>query len=532
MIRILLKKQLQEAFAFLFINKKSGKARSKRSTIIMGVLFLALFVYLGAMIFLMAREICAPLEAVGLGWLYMALMALIAIVLGIFGSVFSTYQTLYKAKDNDLLFSMPIPTKSILAARLLTMYVVGVLYELTVFVPAVIVYFMDAKIGVLGVIFTILIPFILGLLILSLSCVLGYALAVLNAKFKIKSGVAAVLMLAFIALYYYVFYHAQALFAKILASPQEAGEIAKGVLFPLYHMGLATKGDALSMLIFTAILGGIFLLVVFVLSRSFLKLATANVGTAKKVYHEKKANAASLGTALLFKEWKRFSGSTIYFLNAGLSTFLMPILAVLLLVKGGDLVEIVGVLLPAVGTDVLMPFALLIVIMLAGMNSITAPSISLEGRSLWIIRSLPVRTKDILKAKVRLHVLFTAPAALLLILAALIVVRPSVWCWILLPVATVAFVVLSAFFGLAMNLKFTNLTYTNEAQPVKQSMPVAFTLFGSWGYALGIGGIYIAVMDHLAPALYLLIVTGVTALLATSLGFYLAKGGIQKFEEL
>ena len=29
-----------------------------------------------------------------------------------------------------------------------------------------------------------------------------------------------------------------------------------------------------------------------------------------------------------------------------------------------------------------------------------------------------------------------------------------------------------------------------------------------------------------------MIVTGVTALLAASLGFYLAKGGIQKFEEL
>lgn len=532
MTRVLLKKQLQEAFAFLFINKKSGKARSRAGVALIGTLFFALFVYLGAMIFIVAREICAPLESVGLGWLYMALMALIAIVLGVFGSVFSTYQTLYKAKDNDLLLSMPIPPKSILTARLLTMYVVGLLYELTVFVPAAIVYFMDADVGVLGAIFTVLTPFILGLLILSLSCVLGYALAVLNAKFKIKSGVAAILMLAFIALYYYAFYHAQTLFVEILANPQEAGEIAKSVLFPLYHMGLATKGDALSMLIFTAILGGVFLLVALVLSRSFLKLATANIGTAKKVYREKKANAASVGTALLLKEWKRFSGSTIYFLNAGLSTFLMPILAVLLLVKGGALVEIVGALFPLVGTDPLTPFVLLIVIMLAGMNAITAPSVSLEGKCLWIIRSLPVRTKDILKAKVRLHVLFTAPAALLFVLASLIVVRPSVWCWLLLPVAIVAFVVLSALFGLAMNLRFPNLTYTNEATPVKQSMPVAFTLFGGWGYALGIGGIYIAVMEHLAPAVYLLIVTGVTALLATLLGVYLSKGGIKKFEEL
>ena len=58
---------------------------------------------------------CGPLlrrwSAAGMGWLYFALMALLAMLLGAFGSVFNTYSGLYLSKDNDLLLSMPIPVQ-------------------------------------------------------------------------------------------------------------------------------------------------------------------------------------------------------------------------------------------------------------------------------------------------------------------------------------------------------------------------------------------------------------------------------------
>ena len=64
---------------------------------------------LGGMFAMLAKILCAPLHAAGLGWLYFAMMGLIAVLLGAFGSVFTTYSTLYLAKDNDLLLSLPIP---------------------------------------------------------------------------------------------------------------------------------------------------------------------------------------------------------------------------------------------------------------------------------------------------------------------------------------------------------------------------------------------------------------------------------------
>ena len=78
-----------------------------------------------------------------MGWLYFALMGLLAILLGAFGSVFTTYSGLYLAKDNDLLLSLPIPVNTLIAARLLGVYLMGLMYSGVVMLPAIIVYWVD-----------------------------------------------------------------------------------------------------------------------------------------------------------------------------------------------------------------------------------------------------------------------------------------------------------------------------------------------------------------------------------------------------
>ena len=46
--------------------------------------------------------------------------------------------------------------------------------------------------------------------------------------------------------------------------------------------------------------------------------------------------------------------------------------------------------------------------MLASMNDMAAPSVSLEGKSLWLLQSLPVTPWQVLRAKLRLQLLLTA----------------------------------------------------------------------------------------------------------------------------
>ena len=77
------------------------------------MLYLCLFAVVGVVFFMTAYTM-APLITMGFGWLYFAIMGLITICMGVVGSVFNTYASLYLAKDNDQLLSMPIPSRRII----------------------------------------------------------------------------------------------------------------------------------------------------------------------------------------------------------------------------------------------------------------------------------------------------------------------------------------------------------------------------------------------------------------------------------
>lgn len=146
MVKILLKKQLTEIFRSYFYDAKKNKARSKAAITGYIVLFVILMVgILGGMFTFLSVSLCGALTAVGFDWLYFAIMSLLAILLGAFGSVFNTYSGLYLAKDNDLLLSMPIPVGTIMVSRLLGVYLMGLMYSGVVIIPAAAVYLIIAS---------------------------------------------------------------------------------------------------------------------------------------------------------------------------------------------------------------------------------------------------------------------------------------------------------------------------------------------------------------------------------------------------
>ena len=144
MLRILVSKQLMEIFRAYFYDAKKNRARSKAAVIGYFVLFLVIMVgLLGGMFTMLAKTLCDPLMAVEMDWLYFAIMGLMGILLGVFGSVFNTYSGLYLAKDNDLLLSMPIPVGVLITSRLLTVYLMGLMYSAVILVPSVLVYWIS-----------------------------------------------------------------------------------------------------------------------------------------------------------------------------------------------------------------------------------------------------------------------------------------------------------------------------------------------------------------------------------------------------
>ena len=529
MTRALFKKQMLEVFSWLYQDSKSGKHRSTKGIIFFALLYLLLFGFLSVIFAFLAKVLCAPMISANMEWLYWCLMGLVAIFFGVFGSVFNTYSSLYQAKDNDLLLSMPIPVSRILPIRLSGVYAMGLMYELIVMIPTMIIRFATAPVSAAGTIHILLIPLVLSLLILVLSAVLGWVVALIASKVKHKNVITVVISLIFIAVYYYFYARVYSLLQELLLHLDAVGNTMKNVFYPLYHMGFAAEGSVLSMLIFTAIVLAVTVITYWVLSRSFLKLTTANRGSVKTIYKDKAVKPVSVQSALLRKELQRFTGSANYMLNCGLGIILMPVSAVALIWKADVIREFITI--PEFA-DYIPLLATAVICLLTAMNDMTAPSVSLEGENLWIAQSLPVSGRQVLRAKLILHLLLTWIPAIPLVVVLEWLVRPKLLCAVLLPLLAVLFPLLMAEIGLSLNLKMPNFHWTSEIVPIKQSLPVAVALFGGWLIVIVFAGIYVLLRNVIGVNAFLALLCAVLFITAGWLHHWLMTRGARIFETL
>lgn len=533
MLSVLLKKQMTEIFRGYFYDAKKNRSRSKAGTAAYLVLFVGIMVgLLGGMFTYLSLSICGALAAANMDWLYFALMGMLAVLLGVFSSVFNTYSSLYLSKDNDLLLSMPIPVNVIITSRLLSVYLMGLMYSLVVILPAVIVYWVTATVSV-GVIFGgLLLILLISVFVLTLSCALGWVVAKISLKLKNKSFITVVVSLAFIGGYYFFYFKAQTLIQDLVANAAAYGAKIKGSAYPLYLFGRVGAGDAFAMAVVSAVVLALFALMWALISRSFLKIATSSRHTAKKEYKETAVKQKSVAAALLTKEFGRFTSSPNYMLNCGLGILLLPICGVMLLWQGGAVISVLNQVFGerAGCTPVLLCAA---VCMLASMNDMVAPSVSLEGKSLWLMQSLPITPWQVLRAKLGMQLILTGIPVLFCTICAAFIYPYTLLELLAAVLISMSFVLLSALFGLFLGLKMPNLSWTSEITPIKQSACVAITLFSGFAYtALLCAGFMLMNGWKLGFIGYMSGFGAVTLALCAVLYFWLKKRGCSLFAAL
>ena len=531
MLKLLVKKQLFEIFRSYFYDAKKNKARTKGATIGYIVMFVLLMVcLLGTMFGVLSNTMCGPLAEMGMDWLYFVIMGMIAVFLGAFGSVFNTYSGLYLAKDNDLLLSMPIPVRVIMTSRLLSVYLMGLMYSGIVILPAILVYWFTVPVTAGRILGGVVLLVDISLFVLTLSCALGWVVAKISLKLKRKSFITVIVSLVFFGLYYFVCFRSQAMITDLLLNAEDVGNRIKGI-YPLYLFGRVGCGDGVAMLIVSAVVIALLALVWYLIARSFLHIATASGNTAKTVYHEKAVKPVSADAALLRKELGRFTASPLYMLNCGLGTVFLVVLAVLALIKGREVFLMMNALF-AGGEGFVTVLAALCLCLLAGSNDISTPSVSLEGKSLWIAQSLPIDPWQALRAKLRMHLLITELPLVVCAVCVAAVSGAALPEIVMMLVTPMVYVVLSAAFGLFMGLKRPNLNWTSEVAPIKQGLAVFLSMFVGWLVAVALGFLYYALMARVGAVAFLLAVTALFAVLALVLVRWLKTSGAKIYQHL
>jgi len=503
--------------------------------VLMAVVLLFAFFSVESMLFGTWSMLAGILET-EYAWLYFALGGLLAFAFGIFGTVFSTQAQMYEAKDNELLLAMPIKPGNIVASRVIVLYFLTMLFVVVIMVPGGIIYSLKAGFSASFWGVYLLAMFFIGLLTQAVTCLLGWVLHFLLAGFRHKAIVATVFMTAVMVLYFIGIGQLENLMLLLV---NNGGKIASGVqsfAWPFYAMGAACFGDWLQFGLLAVVCGGMFALVTVILNKTFIKAMLVG-GTSKSVAKQKRDDKvrSAIG-AVCRKESKRFFTSTTYLVNIGMGLFM-----IVAFVGAGiwlkDKVFAAMEQMPEVDLQKMVPIIIIGAMgFLAAMTPISAPSVSLEGKHIWILRSMPISGADILKAKLRFHCIASVPVSVAGVIVLGVVYGCSVAETIFTAIGTLLLFVLTGILGLVFNMCFPRLDWPNEAAPCKQSMAVFFSIFGMMlvtavyiGLYFGAEALFGGAKGSIpAFALVNVLFTGITYL------FYLLmiKWGGKKFETL
>ncbi len=527
MIRALLKKQALSYAAF-FVQGKDGKRRSRGSALSYAALMLVAVGSMGYIFYEMGGLLCAPLVAQGLSWLYFAFMGAIASCLGILLSMFTAKTALYEAKDNDLLFSMPIPAWEVLFSRMLGLYLSTLLFNGLVFLPTIIVYFVTAGFSFLPLLYSVIVMLVMPLGGLAICCILGWLLALLTAKLPWKNLLTVLASVGFFILYFVGYSKLNEALTYVIANGGAVAAKMKTLLFPFWKLGLACAGEGLALLWYLLIFGGAFALVYLLLSVTYLRLATANRGGRKAKYKGKEGKRTAALFTLIKKEAMRFTKNPMLAMNCLLGTLFLLALPVVALFLGevNDLLR---------GAEMKELTVLILAISLCSTTSmvmVSSASVSLEGESLWVARSMPVSTERILFAKAAFHFAATALPATFAALFLGIYYKIGVVYTIVLLLVGWAFSLYTAVFGLFINLKLPNLHWTNELVAVKQSLSTLLATFAELGSMLLLVGGYFLFGKYLLSGWYLAICVALLSAASGLLWVWICRRGSKIFEGL
>ena len=541
MLKLLLKTRFL-ALADQFSGQSKGKrAISVRRIVLLAVAALLLLALAGYVVSLLLTPLYKTLLKSDLEWLYFALTGVGAFLISFMLTAFYAQGSIFEAKDNEMLLSMPVRPSAILGSRLGALYFLNFFFAAAFMAAAGIVKLTGGGTAVAGgVIIYVLCVFLLALISTTLSCLLGWAVSLITRRMRNK----AIFQLVFSLLLlggFYVFFFGDITRHLKTVTENSAGiaNVFRGALYPFHAMGMACTGKGFTeFLIFAAICIVPFVLVCLLLNKSFVKIVTSRVGAKRIKYEAKTLKGSSVAWAMTKKDLSRFFNNSSYMLNSGLGLIYSIGMSVFVVVSFLNRPEgaapgsgFLDKLFNAVGTDNLSFLFCVFLAFFAAMTSISGPSISVEGKNLWILKSMPVRAAEILKGKVFSHLLLSIPASLICSAIFLFVLPKAsaavLICLFIMPILAHIF---CALVGVIGNLYMGKLNYPSIAKAAKSNsgslIPALSTMVVSTVPAI----LYLTVLKEQGITLETVIWAniGLLALLDTALYAFLHSSMAQK----
>ena len=523
---LLTKVQLRGLFA-----PRQGGSSGRRILIIVSVALL--IPYFAGVIFFYAYSMGSALLGAGSSLSpLIQLMAALAAALTLITVIYRAGLTLFARKDFDLVMSLPVPASAVAASRMLLLYLVELAFSLMVLLPTGLAYVLLAKPGLLfyplyllATVFSPALPLVIGSL-------LGAAITALTSRFKrFGNAMNTVLSLLMVLAVMLLSMSLNRMDPEAMAGGLPSLVANLGRFYPPAALLARTvcDFDLLALLLLILLSLAPFALFAWLLGSRYKAICgrLMSTSTGKKGYRRQDLKTASPLKALYRRELRRYFSFPGYVMNTAFGLLLSLIAGVALVIVGVEKLSAMtgmdmGGLLAA-----LAPAALS---MLVSMAPTTYCSISLEGKQLWILKSLPVPAAKIFAGKLLVNLSLTLPVCLVNGLLLCLALHPTLSMaplFFLLPMAMALF---SSLLGLWANLLLPKLDWSNEIMVVKQSASAFISVFGGMLLGMLLIVLSVALADAAVPVLYG--ACGFLLLVSLLLWLWLRHGGAKRFAAL
>lgn len=522
----------------LFKTKSKNETKIKKMFLPIVLALIVMFA-VGSYAFMFAEQL-APMN---LTHIVLTIFIMLTSLLTLIEGIYKSQGILFEAKDNDLLFSLPISKAKIFFTRVFKLITFQFLYNSLFVLPAMIVYTMFEKTDLSYYLVSIIMLLLLPIIPTIVASIIGYIIKGVTTKFKSRNIMQVILTTFMLLLIFYASFNMQGMIEKVIQNANSISDVIEKIYYPAgLYINLVQNFNILDLIILIAINIIPFIIFVYIASILYFKIISklAEKGNDKKVkWNKNKTKIYKKKTqlsALVGKEIKRFFSSPVFIINAGFAMVLMVVVTIAICINFDGFVNDflsqneIGISLNQIKAYIPKIFYGF-VIFTSCMTSITSSMISLERKSFNITKSLPVPTEKILLAKILTSNIISIPVILICDTIFFVVFKVEMIDIAFILLASIIVPVFTALVGILMNLKYPKMDATSDTEIVKQSMSSTISVF--IGICTAMVAIAIIAIGSLSNInLFITLELLVFNIIDLVLWNVLKKYGVKKFKEI
>ena len=451
--------------------KKNGIARASSPT---G--YILLYAFLFAIMGFYEYMIMSVLALIGSADVVITLCAFSSSALSVFTAMGAVKMLVFCPKDFDESMTWPVSSRMLTTAKITTLYLYDLISTSMFMFPCGIVYGILTSPSALFYVVYYTICLFLPLIPIAIGSLLGAVFSYISSRFKHANIAGTVLYVAFFVLVMFGSFSMSGMSEEDFAQIGQLGDTFSNI-YPMVKLfsKACLEFSVTSYILFAATSLAVFAVIAFVFGTLYKSFHSAFATHYTSSKYKMSGSRTSPTGAIIKKELGKFISSPILLVNSAAGILISLIGIVFIVIKLPDVMnsengELFGYII-----GMLAPFVLGI---LACMSCTTNSCISLEAKTLGILKTAPVSSRCVLFSKLYSHMLLCFPVLIIDSAVLAFIVKPGIIDTILLFTVPLLYSFLVGLVGLFMNLKRYSFSWTNEIYVVKQSMPVFVTMFG------------------------------------------------------